>query len=120
MARVKRGTKGVSQRKKVLALATGYRGARGRLYRPASDAVVRALNYAYRDRRQRKRQFRSLWIVRIHAAAEQQGLSYSLFMHGLKRAGIGLDRKVLAQIAVDDPGAFAHLATLARESHPPL
>jgi len=114
MPRVKRGVAARARHKKVLEQARGYYGARSRSYRVANQAVFKAGQYAYRDRRQRKRQFRSLWIVRINAAARESGLSYGRFMHGLKQAGIGLDRKVLADLAVFDKPAFAALAEKAK------
>ena len=107
MPRVKRGVTARARHKKVLALAKGYRGRRKSVYPIAKQAVMKAGQYAYRDRRQRKRQFRSLWIVRINAAARECGLTYSVFMNGLKKAAIGLDRKVLADMAVMDKPAFA-------------
>jgi len=113
--RVKRGFKARRRRQKVLSLAKGFRGGRSRLYRTAADAVDKALMYAYRDRRARKRDFRSLWIARINAAARMNNLSYSKFIHGLKRARIELDRKILAELAVSDPPGFAHLARLAAQ-----
>ena len=103
------------RRKKVLKAARGYRGGRSKLYRTADDAVNRALSYAYRDRRQKKRNFRSLWIVRINAAARLNGLSYSSLINGLKKADISVDRKVLANLAVTDPAAFSALAQQARQ-----
>lgn len=114
MPRVKRGTRAVQRRKKVLKQAKGYFGARSKLYRIAAEAVNRALRYAYRDRRTRKRDFRRLWIVRINAAARNCGLSYSQLMDGLKKEGIGLNRKVLAELALSDPTAFKELAERAR------
>lgn len=111
--RVKRGFKARRRRNKVLALAKGYRGGRSKLYRTAADAVDKALMYAYRDRRTRKRDFRKLWIVRINAGARMNGLSYSRFINGLKLAGCELDRKVLADLAVSDPAGFAQVAALA-------
>ena len=111
--RIKRGTKARKRRNKVLKLARGYRGGRSKLYRTAADAVDKALMYAYWDRRARKRDFRKLWIARINAAARLNNLTYSKFMHGLKRAGVGLDRKVLAELAVSDPAGFAQIAQLA-------
>lgn len=113
MPRVKRGVTARARHKKVLKLAKGYYGARSRVYRVAKQAVIKAGQYAYRDRRQRKRQFRALWIVRINAAARECGLSYSRFMDGLKKASVNLDRKVLADIAVHDKAAFAELAKVA-------
>lgn len=114
MARVKRGFKARRRRNKVLKLAKGYRGARSKLFRSATEAVDRALNYAFRDRRVKKRDFRSLWIVRINAASRINGLSYSKFIFGLKKANVQIDRKVLADIAVTDPNGFAQIATLAK------
>ena len=111
--RIKRGTKARKRRNKVLKLARGYRGGRSKLYRTAADAVDKALMYAYRDRKARKRDFRQLWITRINAAARLNDLSYSKFMHGLKRAGVALDRKVLAELAVSDPAGFSQIAQLA-------
>ena len=115
MPRVKRGVTARAKHKKILKQAKGYYGARSRVYRVAKQAVIKALQYAYRDRRQKKRQFRALWIVRINAAARRFGLSYSRFMNGLKKADIALDRKVLADIAVNDPQAFEVLANRAKE-----
>lgn len=114
MARVKRGFKARRRRNKVLKLAKGYRGARSKLFRSATEAVDRALNYAFRDRRVKKRDFRSLWIVRINAASRINGLSYSKFIFGLKKANVQIDRKVLADIAVTDPNGFAQIAALAK------
>lgn len=114
MSRVKRGVTARARHKKVIEQAKGYRGRRKNVYRVAKQAVIKAGQYAYRDRRQRKRQFRALWIVRINAAAREHGLSYSRFMEGLRKAGIGLDRKVLAGLAVSDKTAFALLAEQAR------
>jgi large subunit ribosomal protein L20 len=114
MPRVKRGVTAHARHKKVLKQAKGYYGARSRVYRVAKQAVIKAGQYAYRDRRQRKRQFRALWIARINAAARECGLSYSRFMDGLKKASIELDRKVLADMAVYDKEGFAELAKLAR------
>lgn len=114
MPRVKRGFKARQRRNKVLKLAKGYRGARSKLFRSATEAVDRALNYAFRDRRVKKRDFRALWITRINAAARINGLSYSKLIHGLKTASVEIDRKVLADLAVSDPAGFAQLATLAK------
>lgn len=116
MGRVKRGVTARARHKKVLKLAKGYYGARSRVFRVAKQAVIKALQYAYRDRRQRKREFRALWIARINAAARLHGLSYSRFMNGLKKANITLDRKVLADLAVRDKKGFAKLAQQAAES----
>ena len=110
MARVKRGVQAHARHKKIIDLAKGYRGRRKNVYRVAKQAVIKAGQYAYRDRRQRKRQFRALWIVRINAAARGFGLSYSRFINGLSRAGIEVDRKVLADLAVHDLTAFSALA----------
>jgi len=114
MSRVKRGVTARNRHKKVLKEAKGYYGARSRVYRVAKQAVIKAKQYAYRDRKQRKRQFRSLWIVRINAAARECGLSYSQLMNGLNKANVELDRKVLADIAVHDKSAFAQLADQAK------
>lgn len=109
MPRVKRGVTAHARHKKIMKAAKGYYGARSRVYRVAKQAVIKAGQYAYRDRRQRKRQFRALWIARINAAARECGLSYSRFINGLKKAAIDLDRKVLADMAVYDKDAFAEL-----------
>ena len=114
MARVKRGVQAHRRHKKILARAKGYYGARSRVYRVAFQAVIKAGQYAYRDRRQKKRQFRALWIARINAAAREVGLKYSTFMNGLKKAQIEVDRKVLADLAVFDKPAFAALAVQAK------
>lgn len=114
MPRVKRGVTSHARHKKVINQAKGYRGRRKNVYTVAKQAVMRAGQYAYRDRRQRKRQFRALWIVRINAAARECGLSYSRFMDGLNKASIELDRKILADIAVHDREAFAALADKAK------
>ncbi len=111
--RVKRGYKARKRRKKVLKLAKGYRGGRSKLFRTAADAVDKALMYAYRDRKARKRDFRKLWIIRINAAAHMNDLNYSKLMHGLKLANIEIDRKVLAELAISDPSGFAQIANLA-------
>lgn len=118
MPRVKRGVTARARHKKVLNLAKGYRGRRKNVYRIAKQAVMKAGQYAYRDRRQRKRQFRQLWIARINAAARECGLSYSKFMNGLKRAAIEVDRKVLADIAVFDKPVFAQLVEKAKAALP--
>ncbi|GLR70187.1 50S ribosomal protein L20 [Agaribacter marinus] len=114
MARVKRGTIARARHKKVLKQAKGYYGARSRVYRVAIQAITKAGQYAYRDRRQRKRQFRQLWIARINAAARQNGISYSRFINGLKKASVEIDRKILADIAVHDKAAFTALADAAK------
>ena len=111
--RVRRGFKARKRRKKVLKLAKGFRGGRSKLYRTAADAVDKALMYAYRDRKARKRDFRRLWIARINAAARLNNLSYSKFIHGLKIANVELDRKILAEMAVSDPSGFTELARFA-------
>jgi large subunit ribosomal protein L20 len=116
MARVKRGVVARRRHKKVLKRAKGYYNARRKVFRVANQAVIKAAQYAYRDRKVRKREFRSLWIVRINAAARENGLSYSRFMNGLKRANIDLDRKVLADMAVRDKVAFAAVAEKAKAS----
>ncbi|MCG5516778.1 MULTISPECIES: 50S ribosomal protein L20 [Ectothiorhodospira] len=114
MPRVKRGVTAHARHKKVLKKAKGYYGARGNVYRVAAQAVTKAGQYAYRDRRQRKRQFRALWIARINAAARQFDLSYSRMIHGLDKAGIEIDRKVLADLAVHDIAAFGRIAEKAK------
>lgn len=118
MARVKRGTTTHARHKKILDLAKGYRGRSSTNYRIALERVEKALRYAYRDRRRKKRDFRGLWIQRINAAARLSGLTYSQFMHGIKSAGIEIDRKVLADLAVHQPDAFAALAAQAKAAHP--
>ncbi len=114
MPRVKRGVQAHARHKKVLDQAKGYYGARRKVYRVAKQAVIKAGQYAYRDRRQRKRQFRALWIARINAAARENGMSYSRFINGLMKAGIEVDRKVLADLAVFDAAAFSALAEKAK------
>lgn len=114
MSRVKRGVVARERHKKVLKKAKGYYGARSRVYRVAKQAVIKAGQYAYRDRRQKKRQFRALWIVRINAAARECGLSYSRLINGLNKAEIEVDRKILAELAVDDKASFAALAEKAK------
>ena len=113
MPRARNPVQSRARRKKILKQAKGYYGARSRSFRVARQAVIKAGQYAYRDRRQRKRQFRALWIARIGAAARENGLSYSRFVHGLGQAGIGLDRKILAELAVEDKAAFAVIARRA-------
>jgi len=117
MPRVKRGTKRRKRRSKILKLAKGYWGARSHNYRTAKEAVERALIYAYRDRRTRKREFRRLWIVRIKAGAENNGLSYSRFMHGLKKMNIEIDRKILADLAVKSPETFLRLVQKVKQAN---
>jgi len=114
MPRVKRGVTARARHKKIIEQAKGYRGRRKNVLRVAKQAVTRAAQYAYRDRRQRKRQFRALWIARINAAAREHGLSYSRFMNGLLKADMDIDRKILADLAVADKRAFAELATRAK------
>ena len=116
MPRVKRGVTAHARHKKVLDLAKGYRGRRKNVYRVAKEAVMKAGQYAYRDCRQKKRQFRALWIARINAAARECGLSYSVFMNGLRKASIEVDRKVLADIAIFDKPAFVELVEQAKAS----
>lgn len=113
--RVKRGVKARKRRNKVLKLAKGFRGGRSKLFRTAADAVDKALMYAYRDRKARKRDFRRLWIARINAGARMNNLTYSKFMHGLKLANVEIDRKVLAELAVSDPSGFTKIADLASQ-----
>ena len=114
MPRVKRGTRRVQRRKKILKLARGYFLGKSKLFKFATESVDRALQYSYRDRRTRKRDFRRIWIIRIGAAARQNGVNYNQFMFGLKQSGIELDRKVLADIALEDPAGFAQLAEKAK------
>ena len=114
MPRVKRGTKRRAKRKKILERASGYYLTKSKLYRSAKESVERALKFAYAGRRQKKRQYRSLWIVRIGAAAKLNGISYNKFISGLKKAGVELDRKILADLAVNDPAGFASLAEQAK------
>lgn len=116
MPRVKRGVVARARHKKVLKQAKGYYGARSRIYRVAKQAVIKAQQYAYRDRKQRKRQFRQLWVARINAAARQLDMSYSQFIHGLKKAQVEMDRKVLAELAVSDKPAFAKLVDVAKNA----
>jgi large subunit ribosomal protein L20 len=114
MPRVKRGTKRRAKRKKILERASGYFLTKSKLYRSAKESVDRALNFAYTGRKQKKRQYRSLWIVRIGAAANQNGISYSQFVNGLKKSGVELDRKILAELAVHDATGFTALAEQAK------
>lgn len=115
MARVKRAVHARKKRKKVLEMASGYYGQKSRSYRKAKEQLLKSLSYAYRDRKQKKRDFRKLWIVRINAAARQHGLSYSSFIHGLKLANVDIDRKMLADLAVNDMDAFKALVEKAKE-----
>lgn len=117
MPRVRRGTKKRKRRSNILKQAKGYWGARSRNYRTAKEAVERALQYSYRDRRTRKRDFRRLWIIRIKAAAENNGISYNRFMHGLKQLDIELDRKILADLAVHSPQTFLQLVQRVKEAN---
>ena len=116
MARVKRGVTARARHKKVLELAEGFTGTHRRLFRPANEAVMHSLAYAYRDRKQRKGDMRSLWIARINAAARQNGIPYNHFVHGLKAAGVEVNRKMLSELAVHDAAAFAQLVQVAREA----
>ena len=113
MSRVTRGTKGKRRHKKILSYAKGYVGGR-KLYRQGRETVEKGLTYAYRDRKVRKREFRALWIVRINAAARLEGITYAMLMHGLKQAGVEIDRKALAELAVNENAAFAELVQLAK------
>ncbi len=115
MSRVKRGVQAKKRHKKILKLAKGYRGARSRTFKVANQAVLKAGQYAYRDRKVKKRTFRSLWIIRINAAVREHGLSYSVFMNGLKKANIDLDRRVLAHMAVEDKEGFASLVSKVKD-----
>jgi large subunit ribosomal protein L20 len=115
MARVKRAVQGKKHRREILKQAKGYYGARSRRFRVAKEQILHSGVYAYRDRKDRKGQFRRLWITRIGAAARQEGMTYSLFIHGLSVAGVELDRKVLADLAVTDPGAFRGLVEVAKQ-----
>jgi large subunit ribosomal protein L20 len=116
MPRVKKAVKSRERRKKILSQAKGFRGGRSKLLRSASETVDRALKFAYRDRKVRKREFRSLWIMRINAATREHGMSYSKFISGLKAANVELDRKALASLAMTDPSAFAKLVEVARQA----
>ncbi|HVF90984.1 MAG TPA: 50S ribosomal protein L20 [Blastocatellia bacterium] len=116
MPRAKRGNKRLHKRKGILKLARGYRGTKSKLYRHAKEQVERSLNFAFTGRKLKKRDFRSLWIVRIGAAARENGLSYSQFMHGLKLADINLDRKVLADLAVHEPATFAEISSRVKQA----
>ena len=116
MARIKRGVHGIKHRRKVMKLVKGFRAARRRNYRVANEALLHSLAYSYRDRRVRKRDFRSLWIARINAAARAEGLTYSRLMNGLKKSGIIVNRKTLAELAVHDQVAFAQLLTTAKNA----
>lgn len=119
MARVKRSVNAAKKRREVLDAASGYRGQRSRLYRKAKEQLLHSGNYALRDRRAKKGDFRSLWIQRINAAARAEGMTYNRFMYGLKNAGIEVDRKILAELAVNDPEAFSALVATAKENQTP-
>lgn len=116
MARIKRGVHGLKHRRKVMKLVKGFRAARRRNYRVANEALLKSLAYAFRDRRVRKRDFRSLWISRINAAVRREGLSYSKFMNGLKKSGVTLNRKALSELAISDAKAFGQLLTMAKQA----
>lgn len=116
MARVKGGTVARKRRKKILKLAKGYYGAKHLLFKSAKEQVMKSYMYAYRDRRQKKRDFRKLWITRINAAARMNGMSYSVFMNGLKKAGIEVNRKMLSELAISDPAAFTNLAEQSKKA----
>jgi large subunit ribosomal protein L20 len=118
MSRVKRGMMSLKKRHKVLKAVKGFRGARGRNYKAANEALLHSLIYAFRDRRVRKRDIRSLWITRINAAARQEGLTYSRLVSGLKKEGVNINRKVLADLAINDAGAFSKLLALAKKHVP--
>lgn len=117
MPRTKRGTVARKRRKKILKLARGYYGAKSKLFRVANQQVMKSLSYAYRDRKQRKRDFRKLWIARINAAARDGGISYSRFINGLKKADVNINRKILADLAVNDKDAFARLVEVAKDKN---
>lgn len=116
MARVKRGVTARKRHKKVIKLAKGYRGSQGKLYRPANQAVLKALSYSYKGRKLKKRDFRKLWITRINAAARSNGMSYSKFINGLKKAGIKINRKMLSEMAINDEKGFSQLVDIAKAS----
>jgi large subunit ribosomal protein L20 len=116
MPRVKGGNTTRKRRQKILKLAKGFRGGRSKLYRTAKNAVIKALTYAYRDRRRRKRDFRKLWVIRINAAVREHGLSYSRFIYGLKKANIQLDRRVLANLSIEDPQGFADVVSVVKST----
>jgi large subunit ribosomal protein L20 len=114
MARIKRGTSGLKHRRKVMKLVKGFRAARRRNYRVANEALLKSLAYAFRDRRVRKRDFRSLWISRINAAVRREGMTYSVFMNGLKKSGVTLNRKAISELAINDQQAFGSLLKMAK------
>ena len=114
MPRVKKGVTARKRHKKILKIAKGYRGAKSKLYRPANEQVLKSLFYAYRDRKQKKRDFRKLWIARINAAARANGISYSRFINGLKKAGVQINRKMLSEMAIHDASGFSQLVDIAK------
>src|SRR5215469_1441288 len=116
MARIKRAVHGLKHRRKVMKLVKGFRAARGRNYRVANEALLKSLAYAFRDRRVRKRDFRSLWISRINAAVRREGMTYSVFMNGLKKSGVTLNRKALSELAISDTTAFNSLLKMAKDA----
>jgi large subunit ribosomal protein L20 len=116
MARIKRGVSGLKHRRKVMKLVKGFRAARRRNYRVANEALLKSLAYAFRDRRVRKRDFRSLWISRINAAVRREGMTYSVFMNGLKKSGVTLNRKALSELAINDSAAFGSLLKIAKQA----
>jgi large subunit ribosomal protein L20 len=116
MARIKRGVHGLKHRRKVMKLVKGFRAARRRNYRVANEALLKSLSYAFRDRRVRKRDFRSLWISRINAAVRREGMTYSVFMNGLKKSGVTLNRKAISELAIHDSQAFGSLLKIARQA----
>ncbi|QQK07518.1 50S ribosomal protein L20 [Miniphocaeibacter halophilus] len=116
MARIKRGVTAHAKHKKVLKAAKGYYGSKSTLYKTANEAVIKSMTYSYIGRKRRKRDFRQLWIARINAASRQNGLSYSKFMHGLKKANINMNRKMLSEMAINDPSAFAQLVEIAKNA----
>ncbi len=116
MARIKRGSHGIKHRRKVMKLVKGFRAARRRNYRVANEALLKSLSYAFRDRRVRKRDFRSLWISRINAAVRREGLTYSVFMNGLKKSGVTLNRKAISELAINDSQAFGSLLKIAKDA----
>ena len=116
MARIKRGVAGLKHRRKVMKLVKGFRAARRRNYRVANEALLKSLAYAFRDRRVRKRDFRSLWISRINAAVRREGMTYSIFMNGLKKSGVTLNRKALSELAINDSKAFGSLLKIAKDA----
>src|ERR687897_3461278 len=118
MARVKRSVNAAKKRREILEQASGYRGQRSRLYRKAKEQMLHSLNYSYRDRRAKKGDFRQLWITRINAAARQNGMTYNRFIQGLKAAGVEVDRKILAELAVSEPAAFSALVQVAKDNLP--